>query len=244
MKRPIYIYIYTHTRERCKGFRAVSESICVFWDETLCHWVRGCLCFEEPQRFHIQGLSSPSIMGCLVLDDKVTTMLRNVGNHSPGTASHPQNPTPRFCLRSIWAVSKTGHTLAMWTQPSPRPQHVTVRRTHWAANLMCTGAQKRKRADPQLRRDTTSFKYYVSPVFISPFLISETTLGQSAGSSATYCMCRQVKIIYDPVSNGQRLDYSTEVPQHQILFTDCDCLHLCWPERRSERTPLVCFPLQ
>jgi len=79
---------------------------------------------------------------------------------------------------------------------------------------MCTDAQKRKRAGPQLRRDTISFVYYVSPVLISPFLISETSLGQSTFTSAIYCMCRQVKIIYGPVSNGQRLDYSTDVPQH------------------------------
>jgi len=211
---------------------------CVFWGETLCHWVRGFW------RLHIQGLSSPSIMGCLVLYDKVTTMFRNVGNNSPDTASHPHNPNPRVYERSIWAVSKTGHTCALWTQPSPRPLHVTLRRTHWANNLICTGAQKRNRTDPQLRRDTISFKYYVSLVFSSPFFISETILGQSTGISATYCMCRQVKIIYGPIANGQRLDYSTDVPQHQILFTDCDCLHLCWPERRSARSPLVCFPLQ
>ena len=68
---------------------------CVFWGETLCHWVRGCW------RFHIQGLNSPSIMGCLVLDDKITTMLRNVGNNSPGTASHPQNPNPCAYVRPV-----------------------------------------------------------------------------------------------------------------------------------------------
>jgi len=103
---------------------------------------------------------------------------------TPGTAPHPENPNPRVYARSIWAVSKIGHTCAVWTQPSSRPQHVTVHRTHRATNLMCTWRSEAKMCRPSV----TTRRHYIQILCFSCFyfwylIYLLTAIGLSPGGS-------------------------------------------------------------
>jgi hypothetical protein len=118
---------------------------------------------------------------------------------------------------------------------------MTVHRTHWKTNFLRTGAQKRERADPQLRRDTISLKYYVYPVFISLSCFQKRVLvSQLASQQHTVCV-EKSKLLTVPFPMDSNLTIPQTFPNtRSCLRTVAVCI-CADPNDVQREVPLFVF---
>lgn len=90
---------------RLKVMTAVFLNIQVFWGDLLCPFVNISRCIEGLQRlfrwvYAVLSFRAPSLLGLLVLDNRSTAILRNVGHYLPTT--HGDIPEDMNLQRNLY----------------------------------------------------------------------------------------------------------------------------------------------